>query len=268
MAFWPFSQIWTSAPALRKTKAISRWLSGPSSARRIRQLSRRHRGRWPVRPGGDPRHGLGRLIHQGDAIQRAGRDRQREDAALAGRAAGGDVAAAAIAARRLLIASPRPVPPNFRVVEASACWNGWKRSSRCCGLIPTPVSITSHWSLGSAVSRSTNRTRDLDLAGFRELDGIAHEVDEDLPQSRGIGLNGLRDGTDVLQVQGQALGLGPHPHQRDHVAEDGQGRDGQAFDLQLAGLDLGEIEDVVDQAQEVVAVAFDGLRWPLAVRAG
>ena len=66
-------------------------------------------------------------------------------------------------------------------------------------------------------------------------------------------------GPTVLQLQGKSFGLGPHPHQRDHVAEDGQGRDGQVFHLDLAGLDLRQVEDVVHEAQEVVAVALDRL---------
>ena len=38
-----------------------------------------------------------------------------------------------------------------------------------------------------------------------------------------------------------------------------KGETRQVFHVDLAGLDLGQIEDVVDQAQEVVAVALDGL---------
>src|SRR5205807_741005 len=48
-----------------------------------------------------------------------------------------------ISASRLEITSPRPVPPNWRVVEASACANGRKSSETCSGLMPMPLSITS-----------------------------------------------------------------------------------------------------------------------------
>ena len=48
------------------------------------------------------------------------------------------------------IASPSPVPPKVRVVEASACRKGSKRCWRTSGAMPTPVSLTST----STVTRS------------------------------------------------------------------------------------------------------------------
>ena len=41
------------------------------------------------------------------------------------------------------IASPRPVPPYFRVVELSACVNGWNRRGSASWRMPMPVSVTS-----------------------------------------------------------------------------------------------------------------------------
>ncbi|MNP12821.1 hypothetical protein D3C76_1050730 [compost metagenome] len=46
-------------------------------------------------------------------------------------------------ASRLVIASPRPVPPYLRVVETSACSKAWNSFSHCSGLMPMPVSSTS-----------------------------------------------------------------------------------------------------------------------------
>ncbi len=46
-------------------------------------------------------------------------------------------------ARRRQIASPRPVPPKRRVVDASAWENGSNNPSATFGSIPTPVSVTS-----------------------------------------------------------------------------------------------------------------------------
>ena len=43
----------------------------------------------------------------------------------------------------LTIASPSPVPPNWRVVEPSACRNASKILSRASGRMPIPVSATS-----------------------------------------------------------------------------------------------------------------------------
>ena len=44
---------------------------------------------------------------------------------------------------RLQIASPRPVPPKRRLVEASAWENASNRRPSCSSVIPMPVSRTS-----------------------------------------------------------------------------------------------------------------------------
>ena len=45
-------------------------------------------------------------------------------------------------ARFFEIARPSPVPPNWRVVELSACENDWKSRESCSGVMPMPVSDT------------------------------------------------------------------------------------------------------------------------------
>ena len=44
--------------------------------------------------------------------------------------------------RRLPIARPRPVPPNSRVVEESACENCWNSIACRSAAMPTPESVT------------------------------------------------------------------------------------------------------------------------------
>ena len=141
------------------------------------------------------------------------------------------------------MASPSPVPPNLRVVEASACWNAWK-SRELRGSDPHAGVDHRALELGLGGVAGEEANGDLDRAGFGELDRIAHQVDQDLPEARRIGLDGLRNGPGVLQRQGQSLGLGPHPHERHDFRQDGRGRDAQPLDLDFAGLDLRQVEDV------------------------
>ena len=47
-----------------------------------------------------------------------------------------------ISTSRLLIESPRPVPPNLRVVDVSAWVNAWNSRAACSGVMPMPVSRT------------------------------------------------------------------------------------------------------------------------------
>ena len=43
--------------------------------------------------------------------------------------------------KRRVMARPRPVPPNLRVVEASAWVKARRAPSICSGVMPTPVSL-------------------------------------------------------------------------------------------------------------------------------
>lgn len=50
------------------------------------------------------------------------------------------------------IASPRPVPPNRRVEELSACWKGTNSKSMSLGERPIPVSLWSYFSMKCTTS--------------------------------------------------------------------------------------------------------------------
>ena len=98
---------WTSAPAFRSRKEMNAGCP-PSSARRMRQFKPASGLAGFLAGGGD---GFAGMLHQRHALQRAGIDGQRERAALAG-SLRTVMSPPRNAARRLLIASPRPVPPN------------------------------------------------------------------------------------------------------------------------------------------------------------
>ncbi len=61
-----------------------------------------------------------------------------------------------------LMASPSPVPPYFRLVLPSACWNASKMSCCLSAVMPMPVSVTDNASTPSAsgrIFRLTNPSR-------------------------------------------------------------------------------------------------------------
>ena len=58
--------------------------------------------------------------------------------------------------RRRLIVRPRPVPPCFRVVDMSACENGWNNLADCSRVMPIPVSRTENFNCTLAPVRSSS----------------------------------------------------------------------------------------------------------------
>ncbi len=141
------------------------------------------------------------------------------------------------------------MPPYLRVVDPSAWMKGAKILSSCSGWMPMPVSLTAKRKLGRAV-RPPRLDRQHDFAAVGELHCVADQVSEDLAQAAGI----------AAQPQGR-FGRDPAVHLQAFVMRlDRQQVDGLAqqqgeievHDLegQLAGLDLGEVEDVVDDVQQ------------------
>ena len=91
-----------------------------------------------------------------------------------------------------------------------------------------------------------------------ELDGVAQQVEQDLPQAGGVGLDRFRQQAGEVDLQRQGLVLGATPHQLHDPAHDLDRRYLPPVHPQLAGFDLREVEDVVDDVQQVVAVGHDG----------
>ena len=166
-----------------------------------------------------------------------------------------------------LMARPRPVPPYLRLVEASACWKASNTIFCFSTGMPTPVSVTSkattddrlveHRVVGPPAGPHRQHAQPHAALGG-ELQGVGQQVLEDLLQALGVGDQAaLQRGID-LDVEAEALRfrlMAERPrHGLEHVGEeDLLGVDGDG-----AGLDLGEVEDVGDQVQEVGAGAVDG----------
>jgi hypothetical protein len=172
------------------------------------------------------------------------------------------------ASRREMV-SPSPVPPNRRVVDGSACVKGAKQLADHLGRHPDArvrhLALEGRAGGGGGPDQPDPQVHAPDLG---ELDRVRQQVGEDLPDPRRIGVDPRGHGALVLHRQGDALveRLGPHEgrhvrHQLHRLALD-------ALDGQLPGLDLREVEDVVDQAEQPLAVAPDGGERALALGLG
>src|SRR5215472_9799204 len=101
---------------------------------------------------------------------------------------------------------------------------------------------------------------DGDLAGIGELDGVADEINQDLGQAAAVTMTRWQFGGNFhlereLLVRGQRL-------QR---AADGLGnvlnRVAGEFEDELTGLDLGQIEHVIDESKQVFAVGLKAFEY-------
>jgi hypothetical protein len=100
---------------------------------------------------------------------------------------------------------------------------------------------------------------DGDAARVGELDGVAGEIEQHLAQSRWIADDIARQ---ALVDEGgdlDTLGLRARPEQFDHAFEQRGEREWSLLEVELAGLDLGKIENLFDQRQQRLT---GGLRRP------
>ena len=111
---------------------------------------------------------------------------------------------------------------------------------------------------------------DRDLAFARELDGVGHQIQHDLPQSSAVAAHALGHVAGDLQLEAKPLGLGEQPSYRaglvDRVAQPEVDR----VELELSGFDLRDVEDLVDDRHHVLARAGDllGVAALLVVQVG
>ena len=170
-----------------------------------------------------------------------------------------------------LIDSPRPVPPYLRLVVPSACWNASKMS--CClsrGDADAGVDDreADHAAAGGSVSFAKRVPR---LgAGARAASPSRASVNLKALASRFFRICCSRCGSVRMRGGSSTSTLdrrtpGPSARRaagrcaRRSRATSAQ-RDVARLDRHLAGLDLGQVEDLVDQRQQVAARRVDRLR--------
>src|SRR5215831_1040719 len=146
-----------------------------------------------------------------------------------------------------VMASPRPVPPYFFAVDASAWENSWNNLPSCSGVMPMPVSATA----------SSTQCRPL-ITLLGELAGVAQEVEQDLAQPHRIHgqcsevLRRVNHEAVVVLLSELACGA-------DHLVDQWRQRHRFRVEVELAGLDFREIEHLVDQTEQMGAGVVDAL---------
>ena len=90
-----------------------------------------------------------------------------------------------------------------------------------------------------------------------EFHRVGEQVFQDLLQPLRIGRQRARQIGGELHVEGQVLALGDMPEVAVDIIPQAEERDFLRFHGNGAGLDLGEIENVIDEVQEVGAGGVD-----------
>ena len=144
----------------------------------------------------------------------------------------------------------RPVPGPavcFRVVEPSACSKGLNNRAAAAGSMPIPVSRTCHLQRQGVAGPSRAAPTTTTSPWFGELDGVADQVDEDLPQARRIAdqASGLGRRS-TSQASSSPLLRARAPTCSSGVARPARESKSTRLELEPARLDLREVEDVVD----------------------
>ena len=98
---------------------------------------------------------------------------------------------------------------------------------------------------------------ELHAAALRELDGVRQQVDQDLAQALLVGVDHDRQDRRPLEDEIDALGGGLQAEHADQLIEKLAEADFVARQIQPAGLDLGDVENAVDQPGQMVGAAAD-----------
>ncbi len=98
-----------------------------------------------------------------------------------------------------------------------------------------------------------------DVAVAGELDGVGGEIGEDLLEAEGIADEVGCVGGEALDGPCEALVVGERGEEAVEVVEEGVGVEGLGVEDELAGVDLGEVEGVVDEVGEGAAGGGEAL---------
>ncbi len=94
--------------------------------------------------------------------------------------------------------------------------------------------------------------RDRHAALLRELDGIGGQVDQHLPKAAGVADESVGDTRIDVEVEAEPLLARPQDERVERVAQRRPQREGGRVEIEPAGFDFREVEDVVDDRQQRV----------------
>ena len=161
----------------------------------------------------------------------------------------------------LQIASPSPVPPYLRVVEASAWVKGGNSGAIWSCRMPIPVSVTVKRTVAVRSPLALERGLQRDLPALGELDGVGGR-DWSTPGAGGAASprrNGGISG-DTCEWMASPFGARLHAQQpRPRPATVWSQVEAQLLQRDFPRLDLGEVQDVVDQRQQRPPAALSHL---------
>ena len=109
------------------------------------------------------------------------------------------------------------------------------------------------------VARGESLDRDHDVPGLGELDGVADEIEQDLPDPARVADQVPRRSRQAADDELDTLGRGLTRQQASHVLGQKLQIEGAWVELHHARFDLGEVEDVVDHGQQRATRSTDRL---------
>lgn len=119
--------------------------------------------------------------------------------------------------------------------------------------------------LGARFAQATQL--DVDAAAFGELDGVADQIAQHLAQADRVAAHQQAHRRFDIQAQAQLATFGGALQQLHDAVEQFAQVEGGDFQFELVGLELGVIEDVVDDAQQLQRTTGGGLQHVALVQA-
>ena len=159
---------------------------------------------------------------------------------------------------RWQIARPRPVPPYRRVVDASACVNAWNRRDCASAAMPMPVSRTSKRSWCCAVVSPTRRTLIEIEPRSVNFTALLIRLVSTWRRRTGSPRTGRRTPGSRCRCRRRPLDSAGRSISCMTASSRSRRLNVGGFQFELVRFELGVVEDVVDDAQQLLRRGVGG----------